>query len=123
MTDPNFILLYVANPIASAEFYSRLLGKPAQEVSPTFAMFGLDTGVMLGLWAAHTVAPAPDHGSARGELAFTVAGVDEVHARFRDWSEAGLMIAQEPTRMDFGTTFVACDPDGHRLRVFAPGSP
>jgi hypothetical protein len=28
-------------------------------------------------------------------------------------------MAQTPTEMDFGTTFVALDPDGHRLRVFA----
>jgi hypothetical protein len=28
-----------------------------------------------------------------------------------------------PTKMDFGTTFVALDPDGHRLRVFAPAAP
>ena len=27
-----------------------------------------------------------------------------------------------PTAMDFGFTFVALDPDGHRLRVFAPGA-
>eukprot|EP01035_Chromulina_nebulosa_P002685 gene2685-biopygen2256 len=27
----------------------------------------------------------------------------------------------EPTQMDFGHTFVATDPDGHRLRVFVPG--
>jgi hypothetical protein len=25
--------------------------------------------------------------------------------------------------MDFGCTFVALDPDGHRLRVFAPSAP
>ena len=27
---------------------------------------------------------------------------------------------QAPTRMDFGLTFTASDPDGHRLRVFSP---
>jgi hypothetical protein len=27
---------------------------------------------------------------------------------------------QPPTDMDFGRTFVALDPDGDRLRVFAP---
>ncbi|WP_374468302.1 hypothetical protein [Ferrovibrio sp.] len=30
-------------------------------------------------------------------------------------------ILQPPTAMDFGYTFLAADPDGHRLRVFAPG--
>lgn len=34
--------------------------------------------------------------------------------------ERGLSIAQAPVAMDFGMTFVALDPDGHRLRVFAP---
>jgi hypothetical protein len=32
----------------------------------------------------------------------------------------GLRIIQEPVKMDFGFTFTAADPDGHRLRVFAP---
>ena len=27
-----------------------------------------------------------------------------------------------PTDMEFGRTFVALDPDGHRLRVFAPAA-
>jgi hypothetical protein len=31
------------------------------------------------------------------------------------------MILQPPTEMDFGRTFTAADPDGHRLRVFKPG--
>jgi hypothetical protein len=35
----------------------------------------------------------------------------------------GLPIAQAPTAMDFGPTFVALDPDGHRLRVFATVAP
>jgi hypothetical protein len=43
-----------------------------------------------------------------------------VDATFADWSGRGLPIAQKPTGMDFGYTFVALDPDGHRLRVFAP---
>ena len=35
---------------------------------------------------------------------------------------ASLAIAQAPATLDFGHTFVALDPDGHRLRVFAPGA-
>jgi hypothetical protein len=29
-------------------------------------------------------------------------------------------MAQAPTELDFGRTFVALDPDNHRLRVFYP---
>jgi predicted enzyme related to lactoylglutathione lyase len=31
-----------------------------------------------------------------------------------------MKIVQPPTRMEFGYTCTALDPDGHRLRVFAP---
>ncbi len=56
MQHPNFFILYVNDPLASAAFYAQLLGRPAIET---------------------------------------------------------------PTQMDFGYTFVATDPDAHRLRVFA----
>jgi len=38
------------------------------------------------------------------------------------WTKRGLAIAQEPTKMNFGFTFTALDPDGHRLRVYAPAA-
>jgi catechol 2,3-dioxygenase-like lactoylglutathione lyase family enzyme len=119
--DPNFILLYVESPAASAAFYGDLLGRPPVEASPTFAMFALASGVMLSLWARHTVEPAP-MGGGGGEIAFAVADADTVHALHADWAERGLTIIQPPTDMDFGRTFAALDPDGHRLRVFAPAA-
>ncbi len=79
MTDPNFVILYVKDPSASAAFYADVLGRTPVEASPTFVMFALSSGL--------------------------------------------LPIAQPPTAMDFGLTFVALDPDGHRLRVFAPATP
>lgn len=122
MFEPNFILLYVDSPERSAAFYARLLGKQPVEASPTFAMFALASGVMLGLWARHTVEPAAaSSATARGELAFAVGDDATVNLRRDDWAAQGLPIIQEPTRMDFAYTFVAQDPDGHRLRVFAPG--
>ena len=120
MPHPNFFILYVADPLASARFYEKLLERPPIESSPTFAMFALDSGVMLGLWSAATVEPAanPAGGS---EVAFSLeddAAVDAAHVR---WTGLGLPVVQKPTRMDFGYTFVARDPDGHRLRAFAAG--
>jgi catechol 2,3-dioxygenase-like lactoylglutathione lyase family enzyme len=123
MTDPNFVILYVENPVASAAFYSDLLGRVAAEAAPTFAMFTLDSGMRLGLWSRRTVAPAADFSGSGSELAFPVADPDAVRATHADWRRRGLTIAQEPTAVDFGHTFVALDPDGHRLRVFAPNAP
>jgi catechol 2,3-dioxygenase-like lactoylglutathione lyase family enzyme len=120
MANPNFFLLYVDSPLRSVEFYSGLLGQQPVEASPTFAMFALESGVMLGLWARHTVEPAASMMGGGAEVAFAVDTDDAVRAMYSAWRERGLPIAQEPTEMDFGYTFVALDPDGHRLRVFTP---
>lgn len=123
MNPPNFLLLYVANPTASAAFYADLLGSQAVEASPTFAMFALDNGVMLGLWASKTVEPKAAVGAGGSELAFAMADDAAVEACYSEWEAKGIVIAQTPTRMDFGFTFVGLDPDGHRLRVFSPSQP
>ncbi len=120
MQDPNFILLYVENPSVSAAFYRALLGKPPVEDSPTFSLFALDSGLKLGLWARPTVEPAAAHTGGGAELAFAVGDEKAVRASHEEWKRLGLTIAQAPTAMDFGFTFTALDPDGHRLRVFAP---
>ncbi|XXS54920.1 hypothetical protein QGN07_15065, partial [Achromobacter xylosoxidans] len=58
MSAKNFVIFYVDKPEASAAFYSALLNRPPVESSPTFALFALDSGLMLGLWSRHTVEPA-----------------------------------------------------------------
>jgi catechol 2,3-dioxygenase-like lactoylglutathione lyase family enzyme len=120
MADPNFVILYVDNPPASAAFYSDLLGHPPVETSPTFALFPLSSGVMLGLWSRHTVEPVATASGGGGELAFSLPDTDAVTATYAAWTAKGLRILQEPIELDFGFTFVALDPDGHRLRVFTP---
>jgi predicted enzyme related to lactoylglutathione lyase len=83
-------------------------------------MLPLREGLMLGLWSRHTVEPKSVAAPGASEIAFTVADASAVRAKHIDWAKRGLTIAQEPTAMDFGMTFVGLDPDGHRLRVFAP---
>ena len=117
MFNPTLVILYVDSPAGSAAFYADLLGREPVEASATFAMFALPSGIGLGLWSRHTVTPLAAASGGGTELAFTVEDVDAVHA---NWNARGLPIAQAPTDMDFGRSFVALDPDGHRLRVFAP---
>jgi catechol 2,3-dioxygenase-like lactoylglutathione lyase family enzyme len=120
MPNPNFLLLHVDSPAASAAFYETLLGHPPIETSPTFVMFALRSGIMLGLWSRHTVEPETGAAGA-SELAFTVENEKAVDAAYADWKGKNVSILMAPATMDFGRTFVAADPDGHRLRVFAPG--
>ena len=119
MSNISFILLYVESPAASEAFYAELLGRPAVDSSPTFVMFAMENGLMLGLWGRRGVEPAAT-APGGGEIAFTVKDATAVESQHAQWRGRGLRIAQAPTKMDFGHTFVALDPDGHRLRVFAP---
>lgn len=115
----NSILLYVDNAAASARFYTKLLGQPPVEASSTFAMFVLPSGLGLGLWGKAGVVPAPTTAGGGCEIGFKVDAanrVDELHA---DWQGKGAIILLPPTDLDFGRSFVAADPDGHRLRVYA----
>jgi predicted enzyme related to lactoylglutathione lyase len=116
MPDPSLIILYVDDPLASADFYARLLGRQPAEAAPTFAMIPLPSGIGLGLWSRHTVEPAAAAAGGGTEIAFKVADVDAVHA---DWAARGLAVLQPPVDLDFGRSFVTTDPDGHRLRVYA----
>jgi predicted enzyme related to lactoylglutathione lyase len=119
MLTPHYTILYVADPAASARLYAGLLDAQPLDVMPTFSLFALDGGRMLGLWARDSVQPPADGHDAASELAFRLddaAAVDALHAA---WRARGLAILQAPAALDFGYTFTAADPDGHRLRVFA----
>ncbi len=118
MPTPNFVILYVDSPEKSGAFYAALLGRQPVEASATFVLFVFDNGFKLGLWSRHTVEPAAKAAGGGAEVVIAVdtpASVDATHA---DWAGSGIAIAQAPTDMDFGRTFVALDPDGHRLRVY-----
>jgi predicted enzyme related to lactoylglutathione lyase len=120
MINANVMVLYVDNPDASSAFYADLFDRQPVESSPNFAMFALDSGLMLGLWAKSAVQPLPVASGGAVELVISVDDRDAVTALHGDWAARGLAIAQRPTDMDFGYTFVALDRDGHRLRVMAP---
>ena len=119
MSNVSFILVYVDDVARSEAFYASILDGPAVESSPTFAMLPAAPGLMLGLWRRDGVTP-PATAAGGGEIAFTAADKAEVDALCGAWRAKGARIAQEPTTLDFGYTFLALDPDGQRLRVFAP---
>ena len=119
MTSPNFILAYVADATKSAALYSKLLDAQPVESSPNWAMFAFPNGLALGLWSRDEVEPRATLPGG-SEIGFPVANDDAVRSTRDAWVKLGLRILQEPVKMDFGFTFTAADPDGHRLRVFAP---
>ena len=122
MLQPSYMILYVDNPLNSSNFYSNLLGQKPVESSPTFCLFVLESGLKLGLWSKLTVEPTITASGTESELAIAVKDKDRVYNLFDEWKKEGLVIIQEVVEMNFGLNFVAADPDGHRLRVFAPNA-
>lgn len=119
MTHPSTTILYVADPLASARWWGERLALQPVEASPGFAMFVLPGGLQIGLWKAPDVQPAA--GAPGGsELTITLGTHAEVDALHAQWAAQGLQVLQPPTDMDFGHTATLADPDGHRLRAFAP---
>ena len=120
MQPNHMILFYVDDPMKSVPFYESVLGAKPIDASPGFAMFKLNDGTMLGLWNKRGVEPKPEGRSGSSELGFHVSSDAEVERLHKAWSTNGMNMVQSPSRMDFGYTFTGVDPDGNRLRVFAP---
>jgi len=118
MAKPGLILLYVTDPIRSANFYEPIFKTKPVEKSPGYAMFVLEGGLKIGFWKRDEVQPEAEGGPGSMELVFAEASDADVDERFAEWTGKGIVIAQKPTRLEFGYTFVGLDPDGHRLRVY-----
>lgn len=113
------ILNYVTDVAASARYYAAVLGTPALEQSPGFALFPLAEGLALGLWRRDVIEPAATVPGGGAEIGFRVDAPADVDALHATWKARGAEIALPPVAREFGYSFVAVDPDGHRLRVFA----
>ncbi|WP_312042247.1 VOC family protein [Erwinia sp.] len=120
MMIPNLFILYVASPSVSSEFYQKLFDKEPDVKLPTWAAFSFDNGFNLGLWSTQACDFVSGGEGNRTELSFMVKDVQAVDTLYQQWLKMGIHIEQEPKHAVFGKTFVALDPDGHRIRVCIP---
>ena len=118
MPTADMTILFVQNPVKSIEFYSALCDARVVEVHPSFALMVFENGMQLALWSRLTAEPAVTAPAGGCEIMFTVGTKEELEALYLDWGVSrGITMCQKPTLVDFGYTFTALDPDGHRLRV------
>ncbi|WP_314417257.1 VOC family protein [Pseudescherichia vulneris] len=120
MIMPNLLILYVASPPASSAFYETLFEKAPDIVLPSWAAFSFANGVNLGLWSTQANDFVSQGNGNRTELSFLVKDRQTVEATYARWVKLGINIEEAPKDAVFGRTFVALDPDGHRLRVCIP---
>ncbi len=120
MSTPNLILLYVSDPLASAAFYEKLFETAPAARFPTYAALSFPNGLTVGLWSTQAKNFVSGGAGHRSEIAFMVADESDVRRMHDRWVEDGVTIEQPLHEAVFGWTFVAIDPDGHRLRVCTP---
>ncbi len=120
MQYPNLILLYVEDPLRSAQFYERMFDSPPVAAFPTYVAFKFPNDLTLGLWSVKAKNFASGGSGHRSELAFMVQGDDAVRTLYEHWQNTGVRIEQDLQEAVFGLTFVALDLDGHRIRVCTP---
>lgn len=111
----NLIILFVEDPLKSGPFYSQVLEIQPVEQSSTFVLFALPNGIQLGLWSLKTAEPRATKANGSCEICFAEEKVD---ACFERLQRMNIPLAQVPTDMDFGRSFVALDPDRHRVRFY-----
>ncbi|MEN3931032.1 VOC family protein [Microvirga sp. W0021] len=117
--DKYSLILYVDNVEVSASFYSSILKHEPLERFKDFAVFGLQDGFIIGLQSKHAIEPTPQKFVGGFELSYSDVTTDEVDDIYKEWCNLGIEFALKPTTLEFGYTFVAVDPDGHRLRICA----
>lgn len=120
MPIPNLFLLYVDDPEASARFYETLFDQAPSAVFPTYAAFTFANGLNVGLWSTKATDFVSGGSGHRSEISFMVDDDDQVRTLHERWKERGIPIEQDLHEAVFGLTFVALDPDGHRIRVCIP---
>ena len=120
MLTPNLLLFYVKNPLESAVFYENIFSRKPLASFPTYVAFSFENGLMFSLWSMQAEDFASGGSGHRSELAFMVDDEDMVRELRRRWGDLGVAIEQDLREAVFGLTFVALDPDGHRIRVCMP---
>lgn len=120
MLIPNLLLFYVKDPLKSALFYENIFSMKPIASFPTYVAFTFENEFTFSLWSTQANDFVSSGTGHRSELAFLVENEQLVRKLNQEWKEFGVSIEQDLHEAAFGLTFVALDPDGHRIRVCIP---
>ncbi len=120
MLTPNLLIFYVKNPLESAVFYENIFRTKPVAAFPTYVAFAFANGFNFALWSTAAKDFVSSGSGNLSEIVFMVPDELEVQRLRKLWDSLGVAIEQDLFEAVFGLTFVALDPDGHRIRVCIP---
>lgn len=116
------VVFYVEDIESSKSFYAKVFDAKSNVLSPTFVFIPLLSNLSLGLKQLDQTVPPANKSGGGTELSLIVENEVELNELYLEWRSKEVRFFQQPTELVFGKTFVALDPDEHRIRVFAPKS-
>ncbi len=99
----------------SIDFYSIDFDCEQTLLSPTFAALTFASNVKITLKQSDALTPT----GGGTELSIAMTGKQALENLYKEWKAKGIQFEQAPEESVFGINFVAIDPDGHRIRIFA----
>ncbi|NAZ53689.1 glyoxalase [Vibrio toranzoniae] len=112
-------VLYVADIHRSMDFYAKAFDCKPKLLSPTFAALDFADNVKITLKQADFLTPASTVKGGGTEISMPLADKETLENLYEAWTEKGIQFEQAPKESVYGINFVAVDPDGHRIRIFA----
>jgi catechol 2,3-dioxygenase-like lactoylglutathione lyase family enzyme len=110
-------VLYVEDIDISRKFYSDIFECEGVVLSPTFVSFPFGGALIELKQRAQALPPTQTTGGGT-ELSLSVEDPKTLRIIYELWEAKKVKLIQDLTELVFGITFVAVDPDGHRIRVF-----
>jgi len=110
----------VQDPLKSAQFYEKIFSTKPIAAFPTYVAFSFSNGFTFSLWSIQATNFVSGGMGHRAELSFMVEDEKTVRELRKQWEKSDVTIEQDLHEAVFGLTFVALDPDGHRIRVCMP---
>src|SRR5579859_4235281 len=112
------VILYVRDLQKSRKFYTDYLGLNVieEQSDENFIMLNAGTDTFLALESLKVVPAGRAKEPGSVEIGFAIEDVD---GTFVAWKSKGVEMIQEPETMPFGRNFMAKDPDGHYLTIYA----
>ncbi|CAM3772414.1 VOC family protein [Vibrio aquimaris] len=110
-------VLYVEDIQVSQGFYTKVLGCESRTLSPTCMEIKFANDTTLLLKQNSNLVPTSCITGGGTELSILVEDQTKLESLYQNWKNQSVDFAQEPKELSYGVSFVALDPDEHRIRV------
>jgi len=119
MLNLNSVMIGTTHPQALADFYAKVLGKPADMVDPENGFWGWQVGGAFMSVLSHSEMGGKSKDAGRVMINFETEQVKEEFERIKS---AGATVIKEPYEMGEGSGWIAtlADPDGNYFQLISP---